>query len=414
MIRRRLGLRLRIALLIGGMVLVAGGAVLALTYVSLSAVLADPPVFGLGTAQSPQPPVAPTSAPLPSPSSAISPSSPSGEPVAEREAMKRQLSAEFQRLRSDFRDQVLPSLVRRGAVLLAVLGAIGLWIGWLISGYAVRPMRRITTTARRIASRNVRGRINWGGPHDEARELADMFDDMLARLEEAVDDQWRFVANASHELKTPLAINRTLLEVAMGRPDAPPQIGQLGETLLEVNARHEGMIDGLLTLARSEHAVARPVPVDLADIVEHVAEIARPEAQRAGVELRIDAGSAPMEGDPALLERLVLNLVQNAIRYNATDGWVRVTSERQGSSVRLRVANSGPEILAHDVAGLFEPFRRLHDRVGSSRGTGLGLSIVRSVARAHGGDVVATPRRGGGLDVEVTLRPRARPEGDDG
>jgi signal transduction histidine kinase len=393
-IGRRLGVRQRITLLVAGSMVLAGAAGLALTHFAVASVLADPAPVSAG----------------PLPSATPSPGTASGDvfgPSAPGEGpeLKQRVAAEVQRLRAELRDRTLIPLWQRGGVLLLALGAVGLAIGWVLSGYAVRPMRDIAGAARRIASRDVRGRVNWTGPRDEARELADTVDDLLARLEEAVDDQWRFVANASHELKTPLAINRTLLEVAMGRPGVPPEVTQLGETLLEVNARHERMIDGLLTLARSEHTVARPVPVELSEVVRHVVEIARPEAQRAGVRVEADVGDTPMDGDPALLERLALNLVQNGIRYNVPDGWVEVTSVRQGPAVRLRVSNSGPEVSSSDVPGLFEPFRRLHDRVGSSRGTGLGLSIVRSVARAHGGDVVATPRPGGGLDVEVTLRP---------
>jgi signal transduction histidine kinase len=379
---RGFSLRVRLTLVYGGLIVLAGGAVLALTYVSLADALSGHPGPAVVFQQRPQQSV------------------PTGGDDA---AVKREVAAETERVQAQFRGELLSTLRTRGAVLLAGLAVVGLWGGWVLAGSALRPMRHITTSARRIASRDVRGRLNWGGPHDEARELADTFDDMLARLEEAVDDQWRFVANASHELKTPLAVNRTLLEVAMGRPDAPPDLRRLGETLLEVNARHERLIDGLLTLARSEHAVARPVPVDLADIVERVVEIVGPEARRAGVALDVEGGVAPVQGDPGLLERLVLNLVQNAIRYNEPDGWVRVGSGREGSAAWLRVVNPGPEVLAEEVAALFEPFRRLNDRVGSARGTGLGLSIVRSVARAHGGDVVATPRRDGGLEVYVTL-----------
>jgi signal transduction histidine kinase len=299
----------------------------------------------------------------------------------------------------DLRDQTLGSLVRRGTLALGGVAVAGVWLGWLAAGRTLRPLKQITGTARRVADRSLHERIALGGPRDELRELADTFDDMLERLDRSFDGQRRFVANASHELRTPLAINRTLLEVAMGQPDAPPQLRQLGTTLLEVNARHERLIDGLLTMARSEQAVVDPVPVDLADVAGNVLD----QTRAPGVEMRHELLPAPTSGDPVLLERLTQNLVDNAVRYNATGGWVQVTCTHEGASTRLSVTNTGPVVRAYEVPGLFEPFRRLSDRVGSARGTGLGLSIVRSVARAHGGEVQATPRDGGGLVVQVTL-----------
>jgi signal transduction histidine kinase len=219
------------------------------------------------------------------------------------------------------------------------------------------------------------------------------------------------VANASHELRTPLAINQTLVEVAMGRPDAPPQVRDLGQTLLAVNARHERLIDGLLTLARSEQAVTVHDPVDLAQIARYVVEQGKPGT----VEMVTSLDPAPTSGDPVLLERVTQNLVQNGIDYNTVDGWVSVTTVTRGETVELTVSNTGPVVPAYEIPGLFEPFRRLRDRVTSGRGTGLGLSIVRSVARAHGGDVTAHPHDGGGLVVTVTLplagdESRPRPE----
>ncbi len=280
---------------------------------------------------------------------------------------------------------------------------VGLWLGWLLAGRTLRPLTQITATARRVADRNLHERIGLSGPRDELRELADTFDDMLARLDAAFDGQRRFVANASHELRTPLAVNRTVLEVAMARPGAPTELVRLGETLLEVNARHERLIDGLLLLARSEQAVSDPVPVDLADVAARVHEQFAGEAR--GLTFERSGTPAPTTGDPVLLERLAQNLVENAIRHNVAAGRVTVTTGSEAGRALLTVTNTGPVVPAYEVAGLFEPFRRLTDRVGSARGTGLGLSIVRSVARAHGGDVAAHPNPGGGLVVEVSLPP---------
>jgi signal transduction histidine kinase len=308
-----------------------------------------------------------------------------------------------EQLQEDINQRTLNSLLTRGGVAVGIVTVVGLWVGWLLAGRTLRPLTQITATARRVADRNLHERIGLSGPRDELRELADTFDDMLARLDAAFDGQRRFVANASHELRTPLAVNRTVLEVAMGRPGAPTELVRLGETLLEVNARHERLIDGLLLLARSEQAVSDPVPVDLADVAARVHEQFAGEAR--GLTFERSGTPAPTTGDPVLLERLAQNLVENAIRHNVAAGRVTMTTGSEAGRALLTVTNTGPVIPAYEVAGLFEPFRRLTDRVGSARGTGLGLSIVRSVARAHGGDVSAHPNRGGGLVVEVSLPP---------
>jgi signal transduction histidine kinase len=317
-----------------------------------------------------------------------------------RELAADQIPDEFARRQADFERKTLNSLLTQGGVALGGVAVVAVGFGWLMSERALRPVHQITATANRVAAGNFHERIALGGPNDEIRELADTFDSMLERLDRSFDGQRRFVANASHELRTPLAINRTLIEVALGRPDAPPELRQLGETLLEVNARHERLIDGLLTLAHSEQAVTAHDPVDLADIARHVAEHATPPE---GPQPLLDLAPAPTAGDPVLLERIVQNLLQNALAYNAPDGWVSVSTRVRTDHATVTVANTGPVVPAYEIPGLFEPFRRLRERTGSAGGVGLGLSIVRAVARAHGGEVSALPREGGGLVVTVTL-----------
>lgn len=237
---------------------------------------------------------------------------------------------------------------------------------------------------------------------------------MLARLDHSFDGQRRFIANASHELRTPLSLNRALLEVAVREGAASAEVRQLGGTLLEINARHERLIDGLLLLARSEHEVEldEHAFVDLADIVEHLAAQVPP----GRVVVHTKTGEAPTTGNPVLLERLVQNLVENGIRYNLPeDGWVRVVTDTgPDGSALVEVTNSGPVVAPYDIPSLFEPFRRLGaSRLSAAPGAGLGLSIVRAVARAHGGDARAEPRDGGGLSVRVTLPGCADPDGGD-
>ena len=156
-----------------------------------------------------------------------------------------------------------------------------------------------------------------------------------------VDAQRRFAANASHELRTPLAVNRTLIDVTLDEADVAPSTATLGRALLAVNARHERLIDAMLTLATSELDVTERTPVDLADIAAYVLAEARPQATAAGVRVRLDPGPAPTDGDPVLLERLVSNLVSNAIRHNHRDGWLILSTGICAGTATLEVINSG-------------------------------------------------------------------------
>ncbi|MEU7822639.1 ATP-binding protein [Catellatospora sp. NPDC049133] len=306
------------------------------------------------------------------------------------------------------RHATMLALLQQGAIALLAVGAVAIALGWLIAGRLLSPLHRITDTARRIstapaADRGLHERIALRGPNDEIRELADTFDAMLARLDQAFDGQRRFVANASHELRTPLTLNRSLVELAMHRRTASEDVKRLGETLLDINGRHERLIEGLLLLARSENEVVERRPVDLADVVDHVGLQSAGAAAEAGVSVAVEAAPAETAGDPVLLERVALNLIGNGIRHNAAGGWVRATTATRGDRVELEVSNSGPVVAAYEVEGLFEPFRRGSERTRSDQGVGLGLSIVRAIARAHGGTVAARPQEGGGLVVTVTL-----------
>jgi len=310
------------------------------------------------------------------------------------------------------RSNALTSLLTQGGIALAIVGSASIGLGWLIAGRVLAPLHQVTETARRIASGrgadlSLHERIALEGGDHDVKELADTFDTMVERLDRSFEGQRRFVANASHELRTPLTLNRALVEVAMNRKTASGDVKQLGETLLEINTRHERLINGLLLLARSENEIIDRTEIDLADVVSHVAAQSAEEARAAGITITERPGEALTSGDPILVERLAQNLVENAIRHNQPGGYARITSRtRSDGSAELEVANSGLTIPPYDISGLFEPFRRLDDeRLVTAKGAGLGLSIVRSVARAHGGEVVAKPRSGGGLIVTVTLPP---------
>jgi signal transduction histidine kinase len=330
------------------------------------------------------------------------------------EALTRVIE-DIERDQREFRSQTLNAVITQGSIALGVLGVVAVAFGWLVADRVLRPLHRITETAGRIAGagpagRGLHERIALAGPRDEITKLADTFDSMLERLDRSFDGQRRFVANASHELRTPLAINRALIELAVTRPDASDEVRQLGDSLLAINARHERLIDGLLTLADSETALGARSRVDLADVAGHVAREAAPAATEASVEVTTDLAAAPTTGDPVLLERLVQNLVENAIRHNRSGGRVGVRTRGSGGAAELVVTNTGPVVPPYEVGTIFQPFRRLSGErakgggeIKADRGFGLGLSIVAAVAAAHHGRVVAVPQDGGGLTVTVTL-----------
>jgi signal transduction histidine kinase len=290
-----------------------------------------------------------------------------------------------------------------GALLLVTLASVV--AGWIIAGRALRPISRITATARSISDRTLDARIALDGPRDELRELADTFDSMLERLEAAFESQRRFVANASHELRTPLAIVRTELDVTLDDPEAPrDELRAMALVVRDANDRMERLIASLLALASSEAGIVHPRLVDLADAVAPALE--RDEAFGPGGALQLHAtlDSAPVLGDAVLLERLAANLVENAVRYNAAVGWVRVRTGIARGEATLEVVNPGMRIDPAEAQGLLEPFRRLESsRARSTGGYGLGLAVVRAVAQAHGGRVTVLARREGGLEVTVTL-----------
>ncbi|NUW30881.1 HAMP domain-containing protein [Nonomuraea sp. SMC257] len=303
------------------------------------------------------------------------------------------------------RDALLSSSV----LALVGVGILALILGYFVADRALRPVTQMTATARKLSESNLsHQRIDLEGPADELKELADTFDAMLTRLNVAFDTQRRFVANASHELRTPLTINRTVLEIALSDPEASQDLKALGRTLLEVNARNEKLIEGLLLLARSERELAVRKPLDVQDVARTAVDQVTPFAEEAGVTITTELVGAPTVGDPVLLERSVSNLLENAVKYNVPENgkvWIR-TGMVDGALV-VQVANTGQHVPAYEVNSLFEPFRRLHaDRVDSAKGAGLGLSIVRAVVQAHGGNVTAVPREGGGLVVTIRLPSR--------
>ncbi len=293
---------------------------------------------------------------------------------------------------------------------LAALGGmtvIAVGTGWLLAGRALRPLREITATARRVSGENLGERIDLRGPADELKELADTFDGMLSRLDGAFASQRHFVANASHELRTPLAIMRTEVDVALADPEASQaELRAMGEAVRETIDRSERLIASLLILARSEAKTGREEAVDLAAIAGDCITDLRARAEEAGITVHARLQTAWTLGEPGLLERMVANLIDNGIQHNQAGGSLDVRTETRDRSVRLTVANGGERIDPGDARALTEPFRRLDRNYG---GFGLGLSIVRSVVEAHGGTLGLEAPSAGGLAVLVELPNGARP-----
>jgi signal transduction histidine kinase len=304
-------------------------------------------------------------------------------------------------IRAQLRADALHRLLIEYAVALGAMTIVSVVAGWLLAGRALRPLRAITATARRVSGENLGERIGLKGPADELKELADTFDGMLGRLDGAFASQRHFVANASHELRTPLAIMRTEVDVSLADPDASTEeLRRMGDAVRETVDRCERLIEGLLMLARSEAATGREEPADLAALAADCVTDLWARAEDAHVRVRDDLQPAWTRGEPALLERMIANLIDNGIRHNESGGYLRVSTRTEGSLVHVVVANSGAQIDPADALTLTQPFRRL-DRGGG--GFGLGLSIVRSVVEAHGGTLLVTAPTSGGLEVHVTL-----------
>jgi signal transduction histidine kinase len=299
------------------------------------------------------------------------------------------------------RSLTLSHLLQYSLITLAVVIALAAVLGWILAGRALRPVHRITTAARAASEHNLSARVAPTGPRDELRELAETFDDMLGRLQAAFEGQQRFIANASHELRTPLAVMRATVDVVLANPDSTP--GDLRVMAADIRAavdHAEHLIGALLLLARNERGLTVREKVDLATVAEDVLDVlgGRLEGRRVHAALE----PAVISGDPVLAERLIANLVDNAIRYNLPGGEVWVSTRAAAGHSELVVANTGPAVDPADLGRIFRPFERLSDRT-SYDGFGLGLAIVASIAAIHGGAATARARHDGGLSVTVTI-----------
>jgi two-component system sensor histidine kinase VanS len=300
-------------------------------------------------------------------------------------------------------DDLLHAFAPTAAIVLAFLLVFGVLGGWLLAGRMLAPLNRITDATRMAATGSLAHRIRLPGRSDEFRELADTFDTMLGRLEAHVAEQQRFAANASHELRSPLAVTQTILDVA--RHDPNRDTGQLVDRLHAVNTRAIDLTEALLLLSRADQRSFTRETVDLSLIAEEASETLLPLAEKRGLNIETSGDMTPTIGSHALLLQLTTNLVHNAIVHNLPEnGSVWVTTSVQSNSVVLTVENTGDKLAPELVPTLVEPFRRGTERIRTGHaGVGLGLAIVKSLTQAHDGTLALTPRLAGGLCVTVQL-----------
>jgi len=301
----------------------------------------------------------------------------------------------------NLRGDALDKLLLESGIALGIMVVASVGLGWLMAGRVLRPLRTITAAARRISARSLHQRIALTGPDDELKELGETFDDLLGRLEAAFRAQRQFVANASHELRTPLARQRTLLEVALRDKQASTEsLRTACQRALAAGEQHERLIAAMLTLAQSERGLDRFEPVDLAE----VAEDALLTSTTTDLTVTTALSPAPTRGDERLAERLVTNLIDNAVRYNVPGGRIDVSTGMRHGRPFVAVTNTGPRVPPDQLGRLFQPFQRLdpaRDATGKGGGLGLGLAIVSAIATAHGADLSGRPEPDGGLSMEI-------------
>jgi signal transduction histidine kinase len=385
--RLRLTVRARLTLLYSGLFAVCGAIVVAVSYAQVAQLSAS----GQGQRDG-RPPAASGSFAAQCRSAETS-AHPDPGILAKCAAYFQHLGAQGQR------DFTVSHLLQYSLITVAVVIALAAVLGWILSGRALRPVHLITTAARAASERNLSARVAPTGPHDELRELAETFDEMLARLQAAFEGQQRFIANASHELRTPLAVMRATVDVVLDNSDSTPGDLRAMAADIRVAVDHaEHLIGALLILARNERGLTVREELDLATAAEDVLDTAGLGDRRVHATLE----PAIISGDPVLAGRLIANLVDNAIRYNITAGDIWISTRTIDGSSQLTVANTGPVISPAEAGGIFQPFQRLSDRT-SHDGSGLGLAIVASIAAIHGGTATARPRQDGGLSVVVTI-----------
>jgi signal transduction histidine kinase len=430
--------RLRLTLLYGVLFLASGAALLAITYFFVDAATADAFIVNgkngttvagfyigtpmkqgaTGTGSTTIQSHGAVTAPAPAQGSAGGGNPPTAghasaakgsanQPVAlDRGLTTKQMeeqSRQFLALAHAYQSRELSQLVIESGVALGIMAVVALGLGWIVAGRVLRPVRTITATARDISASNLHERLALGGPDDELKELGDTIDGLLGRLEASFASQRQFVANASHELRTPLSRQRTLAQVALADPDATTEsLRAAHERILASGVQQEQLIDALLVLSRAQASTPASHTVDLRQLVHEQVAARDAEAELRDVHVVADLAPTALSGDRRLVERLVANLLDNAIRYNVAGGTVNVETGIRAGEARLAVTNDGQIVDSDEMELLYEPFVRAGaERTATGEGFGLGLCIVRAVAASHGATLDTVARPEGGLAVEV-------------
>lgn len=321
-------------------------------------------------------------------------------PPTERQDPVAQVLREIE---SQARANVLADLLKRSIIAFAISAVIAVGLAYWLAGRVLRPIDEIARAANSLSESTLDRRLSNDGPADEFGRLKTAFNGMLARLESAFESRQRFASDASHELRTPLAVMQASADNVLTSVRPTKQARELAEEVQRQVSRSDSLMESLLTLSRADDVTNTRERVDLADIAARVVTEKEPRATAAGIRLELDVEDAPVWADPILMERMIANLIENAVRYNVErDGWVTCTVRAIDGTAQIQVANSGPAVEPADVEALFERFRRGAQRSEVS-GHGLGLPIVSRVAGVHGGKVVALPGVEGGLIVTVTI-----------
>jgi signal transduction histidine kinase len=378
--------RARLTLTYALLFLVAGAALLALTYALVASRLPAPRTSAKNVTLRFQPQLA------------LCKQTPAAQiPASLLKDCKQAFAAGASAAAQNQRDQTL--------IGLGVVTLVSAALGWIVAGRVLAPVRAITETARRASELHLGERLALTGPEDELKELADTFDVMLARLDAAFASQKRFVANAAHELRTPLTAMRTTIEVTLAKPErTPEQLEAMASRVRASIERAQDTIDALLTLAISERGAATRELVDLATAVEDALDAAAPDIARLQLTVESTLDQAQTDGDPVLLERMVANLIDNAVRHNNRQGWIGVRTGESNGSTYLEVVNTGPFVPEASIPALVEPFGRAERSASPSEGVGLGLSIATAIGAAHGASLVTRSRPGGGFEISIALR----------
>jgi two-component system sensor histidine kinase VanS len=301
---------------------------------------------------------------------------------------------------------LLSTLLIVSVIALVVLGFAAAGIGWIVTGRMLRPLHEITAATRRVGAGALDHRIALTGPRDELKDLADTFDAMLARLEQAFQSHSRFAANASHELRTPLATVQAVLDVAIADPESH-DVRVLARKLREVNRQSIDVVDALLDLADLDHTSVQREGIELTGLIREAVASVVPEAAVASVDFELELSQECVVWvATTLLRQLLLNLLHNAVRHNLPHGVVRVTTAVHDGAVTLSIRNGGKQVSPDVLPFLTEPFFRVGGRAshgGRTRSRGLGLAIAAGIATAHGTQLRLTANSGGGLTAEITL-----------